>query len=135
MHMTVIAHPQASHTFDFFYVTVRSIIPFLSGTVLLIGGIWLLTLQLPGWKLILGIPAAQIGIVVLLLAFDDITKKKLNPKHYIEAECPVCRAPILIHEDVTEGRCARCGQLFNVLVPLHTPSQTPSKEEGEDSTK
>lgn len=45
---------------------------FIAAVVLFIGGIFILTLRIPFWSLILGIPSIQIGLVLIIFTFDAI---------------------------------------------------------------
>lgn len=103
-------HPPAkSHDlYDILHLVFRSTVPLVSGITLLLGGIWLLTLPLPGWKLIIGLPAAQLGIVLLMFAFDDITKKHLHPENFEILICPFCSHENLIHRETRETSCGNC---------------------------
>ena len=91
---------------------IRAGISFLIGLLLFVGGLYILTLDLPGWKLLLGIPSAQFGIIILLLTFDEVTKRKLSPDLFIEASCPTCHAIIFLNPDESEGTCPGCGEPF-----------------------
>lgn len=104
--LTNTANPHDAY--DYIALLMRSLVPSVVGLVLLIGGVWLLTLPLPGWKLILGIPAAQMGIVVLMYAFDDITKKRLHPDHLQSLICPFCSFNNLIQPGTKTIHCGRC---------------------------
>lgn len=39
---------------------------------LFLGGIYILTLQIPFWSLLLGIPATQLGIYLIIILFDEL---------------------------------------------------------------
>jgi len=76
--------------------------------VLFIGGIWLLISRIPGWSLFLGIPATQIGIILLIFTFDEINKKKNLPDNYHLTPCSVCRKPTPAPIDQPEKICLEC---------------------------
>jgi hypothetical protein len=101
--------------YDYIQLIFRGTIPLFSGTVLLAGGIWLLTLPLPGWKLVLGLPAAQLGIIVLMFAFDDITKKQLHPENFKVVICPFCSHENLVHKEIKLTYCGKCQK--RIVVP------------------
>jgi hypothetical protein len=91
------------------------------------GGIWILTLPLPGWKLIIGLPAAQLGIVVLMFAFDDITKKHLHPQNYKVLICPYCDNENLIRQKKKKTYCSQCSKL--IKNPIYIGREGEGEEE------
>lgn len=50
----------------------------LVSVILFIGGILLLQLKLKFWSYFLGIPAAQAGIILLILTFERIWRKSVD---------------------------------------------------------
>lgn len=50
----------------------------LVSVILFIGGILLLQLRLKFWSYFLGIPATQIGIVLLVLTFERVWRKSID---------------------------------------------------------
>lgn len=46
--------------------------------VLFIGGIVLLALRIPFWGLFLGLPATQIGIILLIFSFDRLSQEEIE---------------------------------------------------------
>lgn len=92
--------------FDFFLRTGPAI--FLS-LVLFAGGVALLALRLPGWSLLFGLPATQIGIIFLILTFDDVFKKRLDPRELILKKCRLCQNPTaIIQNHENSAVCAEC---------------------------
>jgi hypothetical protein len=89
-----------------------TIISFGCGLVLLLGGIWILTLPLSGWRLLIGLPAAQLGVVVLVFVFDEATKKRLHPDNYHVLICPYCGQENLVHVGETEIHCQECQKMI-----------------------
>lgn len=75
---------------------------------LFIGGIWLLISKIPDWSLFLGIPATQVGIILLIFTFDEINKKKNLPDDYHLIPCSVCRKPTPAPIDQQEKICLEC---------------------------
>ena len=45
---------------------------------LFIGGIVLLALRIPFWGLFLGLPATQIGIILLIFSFDRLSQEEIE---------------------------------------------------------
>lgn len=52
---------------------IKSVLPI----VLLLGGLWLLTLRLAGWSIIFGLPMVILGIVFVIYAYDDAVSGKV----------------------------------------------------------
>lgn len=81
----------------------------LLSLVLFIGGITLLAIRLPGWSLFLGLPATQIGIILLILTFDSCFKKQLDPQEIISKKCRLCQNQITNNESQQKPAvCAEC---------------------------
>ena len=66
----------------------------LLSIVLFLGGAFLLTLKIPFWSLFLGIASVQIGIVLIILTFDSLIKKRNKPltDEYKTVNCLICRS-------------------------------------------
>ena len=93
----------------FFTKSLPSIFLSLS---LFLGGIALLALRLPGWSLILGLPAVQIGLVFLIFTFDDIARNKVGPQSLHMIPCSVCGKPTLAHQWEQEKICVACQKMI-----------------------
>jgi hypothetical protein len=93
----------------FFTKSLPSIFLSLS---LFVGGIALLAIRIPGWSLILGLPAVQIGLVFLIFTFDDIARNKVGPQSLHMIPCSVCGKPTLTPNWEQEKICMKCQQLI-----------------------
>jgi len=51
---------------------VRIIIKAVLPVVLLLAGLWLLTLKFAGWSIIFGLPMVVLGVIFLIYAYDEI---------------------------------------------------------------
>ena len=56
----------------------RAILSTLVSLVLFLGGIMLLALRIPFWSLLLGLPAVQIGIVLIIFTFDRLSQEEIE---------------------------------------------------------
>ncbi|HUS60008.1 MAG TPA: hypothetical protein VMX76_01350 [Nevskiaceae bacterium] len=72
------------------------------------GGIALLALRIPGWSLILGLPAVQVGIIFLIFTFDEIARSKVGPDNLHSVPCSVCGKSTLAPEWQKEKICEEC---------------------------
>jgi len=116
------AQNQTSILNNLLHTLIRGTIPFFIGASLMAGGIILLTLPIPGWKLIFGLPAVQLGIVFLILAFDDITKRRLHPDNYSILICPECGYQNIIHNKAVQKYCSNCRKLMKPKIKGETNS-------------
>lgn len=66
-----IVHP---HWEEMVLLLVKTIIPL----TLLIGGLHLLTINIPGWSLIFGLPMIVFGVVFSLYTYDEISSRKVD---------------------------------------------------------
>lgn len=80
----------------------------LISLVLFAGGIALLALRIPGWSLILGLPAVQIGIIFLIFTFDEVARGKVGPDSLHMVRCSVCGKPTLAPYWQKEKICRAC---------------------------
>src|SRR3989344_5621949 len=73
----------------------------LLSIVLFLGGAFLLTLKIPFWSLFLGIASVQIGIVLIILTFDSLIKKRNKPltDEYKTVNCLICRSSQYVPKD------------------------------------
>jgi hypothetical protein len=90
---------------DFLIIRLPAIFLSLS---LFIGGIVILFLKLPGWSIILGIPAVQIGLIFLIFSFDEIARKRYGPSSLKDVRCLNCGKPFLIRWGDQNEICPEC---------------------------
>lgn len=89
-------------------VLTRDVGRLLLSLCLFAGGIVLLALRIPGWSLILGLPAVQIGIVFLIFTFDGLAQNKVGPRSLHIISCSVCRKATLTPYWQEEKICGEC---------------------------
>ena len=70
---------------------VRLVFRGLLPTVSVAGGVWLLTSELSGWNIILGIPMTVIGMVFLIYTYDEVVSNKIQPLSQELVRCRRCR--------------------------------------------
>jgi hypothetical protein len=87
---------------------LKGIAKYLAPMILFIGGVWLLSLRLSGWSLLLGLPAIQIGIIFIILSFDNSAKKELGLNNYHIVKCEVCNDPTAAVLGDTHAICSTC---------------------------
>lgn len=104
------------HVFDEVSILLRGAVSFFIGATLLVGGILMLTLDLPGWKLIIGLPTVQFGIVVLMYAFDEVTKKHSQFSDHQTVICPYCGFNNLTKQSQGKVHCGSCTK--NIAIPI-----------------
>lgn len=80
--------------------------------VLFLGGIGLLALRVPFWSLFLGLPATQIGIIFIILAFDQLSQNEVEQEmaEIRQIPCSLCGQPMFVREGETKGICNQCDQ-------------------------
>ena len=66
---------------------MRGLIPI----VLLVSGIFLLSLHIPGWSIIFGLPIVVFGTVFLIYTYDDLVSKKVVEAEKDLETCPICK--------------------------------------------
>ncbi|TEU01694.1 hypothetical protein E3I18_02520 [Candidatus Woesebacteria bacterium] len=86
----------------------RGIIPI----VFLAAGVVILTLRMPGWSLLLGLPLTIFGTVFLIYTYDEVVRKTFIPILPEVTKCSVCDKPTPISpgtdpEDIVCTSCKR----------------------------
>lgn len=92
----------------FLKFVTKTIPSLLVSLALMLGGIYLLSLRIPGWSLIFGLPAVSTGIIFLIFTFDEIAQNKvgLNSLHLIS--CSICGQPTFAPKWQKEKICEEC---------------------------
>src|SRR3989344_3745193 len=82
----------------------------LLSIVLFLGGAFLLTLKIPFWSLFLCIASVQIGIVLIILTFDSLIKKrnKSLTDEYKTLNCLICRSSQFVPKYQKTVICDTC---------------------------
>jgi drug/metabolite transporter (DMT)-like permease len=63
-------------------VLLKTLIPL----ALLVGGLFLLFLNLAGWSIIFGIPMVVIGVVFLIYTYDELVTKRIHDGKQLPSE-------------------------------------------------
>ncbi|MFC1710271.1 hypothetical protein ACFL0F_01240 [Patescibacteria group bacterium] len=77
------------HQITIVRLVLRGVLP----VILLISGLYLLTLRLAGWSIIFGIPMIIIGTVFLIYTYDEIVSSKVGIIKGKVVKCKVCGEP------------------------------------------
>ena len=77
---------------------------------LFLGGVFLLSLQIPFWSLVLGLASVQIGIVLIIITFDSLIRKRNKPltEDYKTLSCLICRTPQFVPKYQKSVICDTC---------------------------
>lgn len=75
---------------------------------LFLGGIWLLSLRVPGWSLLFGLILIPIGAVLTIYTLDDIARNIIIPSGFKPVRCNVCGKTTYAKEGDEDVICARC---------------------------
>jgi len=78
--------------------------------LLFAGGIVLLFLKIPGWSLFLGLPAVQIGLVLLIFTFESINRKRSSQtiENYHLVDCLICGRQTMAPKYIEKRICDNC---------------------------
>lgn len=87
---------------------MRQIGRYIAPMVLFAGGVWLLSLRIPGWSLILGLPAIQIGIVFVIFSIDNSSKETFDLSKYHIVKCDICGDPTAAPLGEIHELCPSC---------------------------
>lgn len=75
---------------------------------LFLGGIWLLSLHIPGWSLLWGLIITPIGFVFTVYTLDDVARNVVAPPPFKAVKCNVCGKITYAREDDKDVICNRC---------------------------
>ena len=75
---------------------------------LFLGGIWLLSLRIPGWSLFFGLIVTPIGLAFTIYTLDDIARNVVAPPAFSLTKCKVCGKNTYAREDDKDVICNRC---------------------------
>lgn len=75
---------------------------------LFLGGIWLLSLRIPGWSLLWGLIILPIGFVFTVYTLDDVARNVVAPPLFKAVKCNVCGKITYAREDKEDVICWRC---------------------------
>lgn len=88
-------------------LTLRVIIPI----VFLTSGLVLLSLRIPGWSIIFGLPLIVFGTVFLVYTYDEIVTRTVKPIPEKIVECSICGKPttkLYPWQDEKDVICQNC---------------------------
>lgn len=91
-----------------FLTSLKSIGSLILSLVLFLGGIWLLSLRLPGWSFFLGLPAIQIGLIFMIFTFDGFARHKVGPDSLQIITCSICGKPTVAPRGQKRDICPEC---------------------------
>lgn len=67
-------HGRHNHGEEMVKLILKGVVP----VCILVGGLILLIIKLPGWGIILGLPMVVIGTVFLIYTYDEVVSSKLE---------------------------------------------------------
>lgn len=82
------------HDFHYSEILIKLFLRGLLPVVLLVSGVVLLVLEIPGWSIIFGFPMIIIGVVFLIYTYDYVIRRRVLP---VPTKLP---------------RCKKCGRLI-----------------------
>lgn len=75
---------------------------------LLLGGIWILALRIPGWSLFWGLILTPMGAAFTIFTLDKVSRNRITPPLFGLVKCRVCGRKTYVKERETEAICGRC---------------------------
>ncbi len=75
---------------------------------LFLGGIWLLSLKIPGWSLFFGLIITPVGFALTVYTLDDVARIVVAPPPFKSVRCDVCGKKTFAREEAQDVICHRC---------------------------
>lgn len=75
---------------------------------LFLGGVWLLSLRIPGWSLFFGLIVTPLGIVFTIYTLDDVAKNVIAPPEFKPIKCKVCGKTTYAKKEDKDFICGQC---------------------------
>jgi len=75
---------------------------------LFLGGIWFLSLRIPGWSLFFGLIITPMGFAFTVFTLDEVARNVIIPSPFRPVRCNVCGKTTYTREDEEEVICGRC---------------------------
>lgn len=89
----------------FFIKDIPSVILSLS---LFLGGVWLLSLRIPGWSLFFGLIIIPTGFAFVIYSLDSVAKNTVSPPNFKTTRCKVCGKTTFAKKDKKDAICSSC---------------------------
>ena len=88
--------------------TISDLPVFILSLALFLGGIWILSLRIPGWSLFFGLIITPVGFIFCVYSLDDIARNVVAPPTFKPVKCNVCGKYTFAKEDEEDVICGRC---------------------------
>lgn len=75
---------------------------------LFLGGIWLLSLRIPGWSLFWGLIITPVGFAFTIFTLDEIARNTVAPPLFKPVKCNICGKITYAKEDDKDVVCNLC---------------------------
>lgn len=110
-----------NHQVDGAKLLYKIIIP----VVFLTAGLVLLSLRIPGWSIIFGLPLIVFGTVFLVYTYDEIVTRTVKPTPDRIVECSICGKPttkLYPWQDEKDVICLNCREDIAKGIKTHKRS-------------
>lgn len=88
--------------------TISDLPAVILSLALFLGGIWILSLGIPGWSLFFGLIFTPMGAAFTVFTLDDVARNKIIPPPFKPAKCNVCGKDTFAKEGEEDVICGRC---------------------------
>jgi len=75
---------------------------------LFLGGIWILSLRIPGWSLLWGLILTPTGAALTVFTLDKVSRNKIAPPFFQLTKCKVCGRKTYSKEGEKGIVCGHC---------------------------
>ena len=89
---------------------IRDVPSIILSLALFLGGIWLLSLRIPGWSLFFGLIFTPMGAAFIVFTLDRVARNRIAPPLFKPVKCKVCGRRAYAKDDKKEVICHRCRQ-------------------------
>lgn len=107
--MPKFSNSQKGNTFySLIKFTISDLPAVILSLALFLGGVWILSLRIPGWSLFFGLIFIPMGGAFTVFTLDDVARNRVIPPPFKPVKCNVCGKITFAKEGEKDIICAQC---------------------------
>lgn len=106
--MSIPSLPIVNHKRTLIQFIISDLPSIILSLALFLGGLWLLSLRIPGWSLLWGLIITPTGFALVVFTFDDVARNVVASPPFKPKRCHVCGKITYAKEEDKDVICWRC---------------------------